>query len=769
MSLDHPILAACGLLIGLLAAWRASRLKAGRGLRRLLARFSFPAALACFALGSAGVEFQCDRPLRVAVLVDVSASARGASYLDPAVRTARLAKLLPGQTFETIFFADGRVSDSTVTTADRTRFPAVDADAVVLFSDGRFPPPGSAPPVFAVVDADLIDPPDARIAEIESRADSVAIAVETSIPATLTTPRGATLELAPGSRTVVEKNDASTSTEALRERASVRASDRWPENNALDFFPPLPTRQARYLIASDPPAAPAGWLISPAAALADDNFYASAAIVTLDSTAAAGLSPAGRRKLLFFVKDLGGTLFLTRAADLPDDLRAVSPLSVDPPGPPPRFALLLDRSGSMAAPTADGATRWQAAASAVAPLVAVLPREASVSIGAFARDVTWWTTDRPARLIDASALPVAAVPSGPTNLAAALAALGSASATAGPMNAVILTDGAAELTPEIMLPADVTLFVLATADLPAGSPLRTLAEKSGGRVITEADPARWASSLAGLGRTLGGAEAHRRPLTVVFTDALSRLGRRDIERWLPRFKKADATLLAHRAAASPTIATPDSLALAAWWPVGTGRVAEFSFALESAELNAAADALARATRDASFDVTWSGQRTIRVTMTPTLSAIDAEAGAVVPPTLRLVDPETGAEMKIAVVQIAPDVFEASFPAPAAPRWALIDSAGRPIERRALPGRYAVEFDAVGIDRAALVSLADRTGGAIVGPADDRRLALPRLSSRRSITPQLLAGGGALVALGLLALFPPTRPARRRPGEGRGLR
>jgi hypothetical protein len=103
----------------------------------------------------------------------------------------------------------------------------------------------------------------------------------------------------------------------------------------------------------------------------------------------------------------------------------------------------------------------------------------------------------------------------------------------------------------------------------------------------------------------------------------------------------------------------------------------------------------------------------------------------------------------AVPQTGPGRYELSLAAPRGPSLAALRVDGRVLERVAVAGRYAPEFDAIGNDRAALRALAERTGGKLIEPDMNGPIDFRWPPRDVSLTPWLAAAGGLLVALGLL--------------------
>jgi hypothetical protein len=114
------------------------------------------------------------------------------------------------------------------------------------------------------------------------------------------------------------------------------------------------------------------------------------------------------------------------------------------------------------------------------------------------------------------------------------------------------------------------------------------------------------------------------------------------------------------------------------------------------------------------------------------------------------DSSTGSrEPSIIIPQTAPGTYTLSLPAPAAPSLATIAIEGRTIARHAIAGRYAREFYPVGNDRAAMHTLAARTGGEVNEPSDDRPIDFHWPRRTLPLAPWLAALGVVLLAGALI--------------------
>jgi hypothetical protein len=119
--------------------------------------------------------------------------------------------------------------------------------------------------------------------------------------------------------------------------------------------------------------------------------------------------------------------------------------------------------------------------------------------------------------------------------------------------------------------------------------------------------------------------------------------------------------------------------------------------------------------------------------------------------LEVADERDGARAAAAahdVPQVAPGRYEISLRAPRARSFATLRHEGRVIDRAALAGRYAPEFDAVGNDYAALRTLTERTGGRVIDRAWTKAIdfAFPR--RELALGPWLALAAAVVVGLGL---------------------
>ena len=721
-----------GLAVATVAIAAARRAWLGRG----------PSA--CVAIGAACWVAAAGSPAwvrpfarSVDVMVDLSPSTRGADYRNRAALDRRVAELLGDVPHRLLGFADepprplpaGAILGDLP--CDATTFvPPTDADAVVLFSDGRFAPPPVAPPTFPVIDPALGRATDAAVTDLRATSDRATATV--SAP----TDRQLTLRwtgAAPPSADATGGGVVFATPTGDAVAAAVAGHDLWPENDQLAIRTPPPATPQRWWVGERPP--PPGFV---AVALPTDvAAYLSAGVVVLDDVPAEAMTSEQRRQLAGYVRDLGGGLVIGGGPHAfaaggygGTVIDAVSPLASDPPGPAERWVVLVDASGSMAA--GGPPSPWQVECDAVAQLVPLLPPADPVRTGSFAAAVRWWGTDAPPAT--ATVVPPAGVyPGGPTNLAVALHGVAASADVAVPTNLILMTDADADLPDAAAITAElrahrVSLQLLATGAGSALATLRAMVTATHGTIVQQADPAAWVAAARQLTRGVVPKRFANESAAVRWHDLA---GPASVSSWNRTWLRPRAEALADTATAP----------LAAAWPIGTGHAAAVAFAADPSLLARLAERVSAAPRDPRFTVTWSAGSRLGVSV----DAVDRDRYL----NGRTVIVRVGDGPAIPITQAGPGRYAAELPAPRQPAIATVAVDGRTIDRFAVPGRYAAEFDAIGIDRPALAELARQTGGAIVEPADHQPLRFPGPPRRTELGPPLSAAGAAAVAVGLV--------------------
>jgi hypothetical protein len=686
--------------------------------------------LILIAGAAGGITWQRHEGGTVAVMVDLSPSTRGAAYRDPAWLRRRAEQLLGRARHRLILFSDRNEAQNAWPArplgdipCDQTTFtPPPQADAVLVFSDGRFTLPAGAPPTYIVPDPALEQAASRDSAVTDLRIEGSQALATVRGPGTMDDDKweeegsdGGTEEQEESHRHLAARSVRRFVASAPVGRVTARLSqtDLWPENNELSIIPPTPWAAQRWWVGAD---APPGWRVMPPDQLPiDASDWLHPGVIVLNGVPAAALSSIQQDRLEQYVRDLGGGLIIAGAdhAFAPGDyagtaLERLSPLSSDPPRPRRRWIILLDASGSMNQST-QGPSRWRWAAGALQSALAVVPAADRVDVGGFSDRPRWWSRDRSAKETRAMQLPPTnAHPRGPTNLQQSLTEIVDSPGVTNPSpgELLVLTDTEARLAniPELinqMRQRRMRLWVLATGQGDAFAALKQSAAQTGGAVLEESQLEQWSPALRRLANQARGATARHDPVRIRFDGALAGVRGREVAAWQEMWLKRDATGLGF----GPD--RPDGLQsgiLAASWHVGSGQVAAAAFTPAAAEARAMAQLVAARPSDPRIKATWTTGRTIRV-------HIDARDEKNYLNNLNLALQIDGATH--AVPQSAPGQYDAEFSAPRDATIATLLQNNRPVDRIALPGRYPAEFDMVGNDHAAMTRLAEMTGGKVI--------------------------------------------------------
>lgn len=720
---------------------------------------------ALIALAAGGLAAARPAPRSVVVMVDLSPSTRGAAYRERTALERRVAELLGDTPREFVFFAEqigvpagaeaGTLPDLP---ASRTVLPATNAPAVVLFSDGRFTVGTGAappPPVYAVIDSKLEAAADAAVTALDARGEDVVVGVRNTSSA----PRRLALQgvegddavsIAPGSFALSRKR--ATGANAIS--AVFAPGDAWPENDALRTAAPPPAAAERWWVGGTAPDA--SWKpLDPRALPTDASPYLGSSAIVLDNVLADSLTPALQASLNRYVRELGGGLIVlggdrafAAGGYAGTALDALSPLASTPPEPTTHWLLLADASGSMNQDASGGRTRWQFAADAIVSAARQLPPADVLSIGAFARDVRWWSDGRPVSETMTRPLPPADVrPGGPTNLEAALRHIAESANDKLPKQLLIATDAQATIADVVALgerlkTGNVRLHVLLIGDPSRAeglAALQSIVAATGGTLREESDPANWTRRLQEAVRAAQPHGVRRDAVTVRFIGPLESLPPVAVSQWNPTWPRPGTTPLAEADVANA------GTTMAAQWNVGVGRVAAVAFAPPAAVANAAAKLVERPPRDPRFSVTWEVGSIVRVVVDAgdDTSYLNGERL-----TLEMSESD-GRWRNHTLRQAGPGRYEIRIDAPRRATLARVRHDARILDTVPLPARYPPEFDAVGNDRVALAALAKRTGGAVIEPGVTRRLDLPRPRRVVSGVSFLATVGAAFVLAGLV--------------------
>jgi len=734
MTLLHPWLALIALLV--VAMVVGPRLR-----RRRLSVVQLLLLVGALGLilSLAGPTLDHAAPGRVVVMVDLSPSTRSATFRDRPALFARIGQLLGSTTFDVYAFAsdarplpDGQsLSDVPV---DVTTFtPPPGADAVVVFSDGRFVLPTSGAATYPVLDPALSRTSDTSVRRLESRDGGRQLAV-TFHNSTDDARRATLTHVKPPAGATVTRGELVVTRDLLPAPgvagARLSPKDAWPENDALDLaVAPAPASQ-RWWVTQNPSSAPPGFrAIDPRQLDTSPAAWLAPSVVALDDVAPSALSAPALRALSSYVTDLGGSLLILGPGRslgpgglTGTPLDALSPLSFTAPTPRANWVVLVDASGSMAE-VVGGKSRWDQAVRATNELIRTLPPGDGLSVGSFNQGLRWWTTGRSVgQTIEGKIdLPPTDVrPGGPTNLDAVLTQL--ATEPAGTLQAelLVVTDARATFTNAGALASRLTARgVRASALLVddtqgAASDLTDLCTRTGGNVLSAGANVDWSRQMQELARATQRDAIESTPLDLRWTGATgATLGPRKIDSWRQSWVKDRATTLAEATGA------PDGGVQfpVARWQAGAGTVVGTAFAPTRAEVVALADGSAMTPRDPRLRVTWDTGETLRVGVRASDSAGFLN-GLALSVDVRDADDLSIVTTRAALEQTAPGEYEIELPAPRRSSLVTLRLNGTTVvDRTSVAGRYAPEFDAVGTDLAALQRLASRTGGRVIEPTD----------------------------------------------------
>jgi len=712
----------------------------------------------CLTIG--GATWRRPLPGRVAVIVDLSASTRTATYRNRGQLESRVRELLGGADSRFYYFAsqsttsapgDQRLGDLP---GDRTVFaPPEDAPAVLLFSDGQFDLPAHAQPTYVVVDPGLEEPKDAAIRRLEIH-DGQAVAEisnhgERRVLSFIGTQRSA-LDVAPAGDSTFAHPIESVATSIS---AALAPGDAWPENDQLSILPTPRNLREQWWVSRQ--SAGANWRSMPPSQLPEDPAaYLAPAIIVLDNVAAFDLNARQQQRLDQYVREMGGTLLILggdhcfAAGAYPGStLESLSPLASTPPRPLEHWIILADSSGSMATMEGDY-SRWQYITDSIAKLIPRLPPDDLLSVGSFAKDLNWWSQGKTVRQTLAIPLPPAGVfPHGPTNLQQALSALAQEPAGDVPRPLLLLTDADVQID-DLDALADqlkahhVQLHLLAIGNGSGLATLLKIVRVTGGTSVSQFDPRKWVAGAQELLQSATPKLLENQPISVQFSGDFAAMGRKTVSPWNRTWLKSNATPVA------TGTGTSEAPSLGAMWHLGQGEVAALAFGADESVLQPVISKLARPPADPNFKVTWTNGPRLLLK----IEAFDSHqyinnAHLEFEETSSLEGGPTAAP--IAIPQTAPGQYELSVEAPRQPLIATVRNNAEVLSRIAVAGRYPPEFDAIGNNHQNMTRLAERTGGQVILPSQRSPIDFRWRRKTVSIDSILAALGAVLIGLALV--------------------
>ena len=682
---------------------------------------------------SAGQPYWLSAAIKqVAVMVDSSVSTRGASFRDPEMLKRRIAELLGDTPYQIVSFED--------------RFAPPPADAIVLFSGGRFEPPSASPPIYPVLDPTLEAATDAAITRMELRGDRLYLSASNNGPPRTLTIHGV---LGPANETVeadqtfVRTIDPSAQTIW----AELSGGDPWPENDRGSIRRIEPINLERWWVGHV-------WLdnfraLTPEQLPSEAADYLSCGLIVLYNLPADEISPAAQDRLQEYVRDLGGSILIIGGDSAfgcggydGTVLDALSPLASSAPKPENLWVVLADASGSMSQDN-----RWDQVTRAVVRLLPNLPASDPVRVGQFSDTLRWWSDGRSAG--ETAKLPFPppdALPHGPTNLQPVLEAIARDAPRGMPTQLLLLTDAETQIDDpaamtERLKAADIKLHLMAIERGEGLPVLQDIVRDTGGVYLTETDPAQWPASVRHL---LAAALPDRLGLTPVDVKFLGPAAA------IPGGKSApwNRTWLKPGAA---EWAEGNSLPMAASWRFGLGQVVSLGFTPSAGQVGAIARAIAQPPGDPRLKVSWRAGPMLNVSVDAVdgkhyLNDLDLS--------LEIRADGSGSPIRTAIPQTGPGQYELTVPSLQSPGISTVWMGNRVIDRIALAGWYAPIFAAVGEDRAALEALANQTGGTVIPPSQKTPIQFDWPKERYDLTSWFAAGAALFLAAGLLLAVKP---------------
>jgi hypothetical protein len=702
--------------------------------------------LLLIATAAGGPSISLHPPRQFTALIDLSPSTRSAAFRDRSALLHRIGELAGNIPVRLLAFSD-RIQDLPIDKSlpdlpcDQTRYDPPPTHAILLFSDGRFPLPDTGPPTFPVIDPLLIDPPDAVVTRMQFAGNTPQAFIRNRGPERTLSWSG-TDQTKP-----IIANDGSSIINGGHPNGSLiqarlNPADLWPENDSLTLPPEPPASLQFWWIGSGTP--PSGWIpLHPADLPADPNAYLAAGAVALSNIPATALSATQQQCLAQYVHDLGGALLIlggdhafAAGAYAGTELDALSPLASDPPTPTTHWILLADSSGSMAEST-NGRSHWSTAVEAMLRLLPSLPPNDLVSVGSFAGDLSWWINGQPANIAAHFTTPPPNIgPNGPTNLQPVLTQIAQRTDRT-PCELLLLTDADATIDDPQSLAAslksaNIRVSLLALGNVPPDNPVVRIVIATGGHWIASDDPSRWIDSLKNLMHSAAPSHLETTALTAQFVSSLD-LPPHSLDSWNHTWIKKDAKPLA----------VAQQITLAAHWQFGIGSVAAVAFTPTNNETTAIAKTVINPPRDPRFEITWQCDSTIRI-------SIDAADQTGYLNNLHFAL-NLGDAAPIPFHQSEPGRYSIELPAPRSPSLAIVLLDGHVIDRRAIPGRYAPEFDQIGNDDAALAELAARTGGTVIAPTQHTPIPFNWPVQEMRLDSYFASAGALALAVGLIGL------------------
>jgi hypothetical protein len=268
--------------------------------------------------------------------------------------------------------------------------------------------------------------------------------------------------------------------------------------------------------------------------------------------------------------------------------------------------------------------------------------------------------------------------------------------------------------------------------------LRELCSTTGGVYLRQSDPGRWAQTARELGASSVPARLQYFQLQAVTKRPLAG-GDRSAGVWSRAWEKRGGDLLVTAQYERETIP------LVARWQAGLGSAVAAVMPLSADDIQALCDNMARQPADPRFQMDASA------VADGLLTVHAADAGRAMNGlrlTLSLVPMEdNGSPLSVALTQQAPGEYAARWSPLADGVYATVREGDRAIGAMSLAGMYPREFRRIGVDRAALETLAESTGGRTIASSDKQPLRLSELAEPHRLAQPLTVGAAGLVLAG----------------------
>jgi hypothetical protein len=744
LTIDAPILLAISLIAAISLVIRLRQAENGA------AGYWIVAAVVCAGISAAGLTLDWDRAPRVAMLIDVSPSVRGAHWMDATQLDDATRRWLADADVRRYTFAfpedvQALLPDEAIEERPTRQTQLLIArwlaelseqdqpDAILVLSDGRFDVDealrGHGLPITLIADPNLESAFDAKIVGATSEGEAVEVEVDLPAGKTAFQPKlvwhdGTEVVLRDG-RSVVRREFGA----GVRWSVRLDPRDAWPENDSASGVTEASEMVRWWIGAGD---CPSGFVRVEVDRLRELAERADVAVVALEGVEIDERSHAG--PLRQFVES-GGTLVLC-SADAGEksgpsrgaSIESMSPLSWHPPEQERAWVILVDGSGSMSRATQASVTRMERAINAMKTAVLAIPGDEPVSLYRFSRSVELmgrWERAEAAResmLRGPEAWWLTA--GGPTNLSSALLEL-----TSEPLDRstelLVITDGDATL--DAFSEDDVGAWITRFRAANVGCSMLALGEPSAslGKLMnlldvsargSDAMPEEWASSAQKIVYERTRVEQERRAIVMHFEGRLSTVPSIEVRRWHRAWLREGATALARQVNGSEADDDAEGVMMAEW-RVGLGRVVAMAMPEQESGVDWSDAAWAGVRLDTTREVEWLRDR-VRVDAVEESS--DASRGR---PVSGLQLEWTDGRVRRSLVEVAPGRYEAMLEPEAemrtdrvtggvGSRVVTVAEGDRVLSRRALSEMPPKEFAAVGLDRAALERVARESGGSV---------------------------------------------------------